>query len=1018
MADAQMEDATRTAAEDVAEPPAKRARLSPSPEPPCSTPAAPSEPPSSLAYTIPTSSEQAVAESLSIAPAAAGSDTEVGVDLPHDEVKTTAEPESQPEPTPASAPPVQPEGRAAREAQEPATEEALGSEAVVEPPQMNRIDEGATPPPATQNSDFDDLDWGWMDKSDELEQTLPLRGTKGKGKAKDSFSSRPPQSHQSTSVAQCASPSTFATSAKQPQIPQQVFFQTASHKKIAVSDNAIKDAMRRFEAWDAEDDSNVVELVAAASSSSDSAPPTARASPSKGIATAASRAGIPSLKVQAGAKPPPPSISVVTPKPARFNSPRPGPSAPPPQPPVQAHTPIPQRFKEPPITPAPTLRRPLLATAAPAQSASGNASRSSSSGNASNASVSPTKAVKLEAQLTPKSQTLGGLRRTARPRFSTPFKKGVRPDNALPGVEQTASPLRPASAGLVASASKVSPHQTSASVVPSSRPIVQPPPRPAYKPVFDLTSPPETRIGLAAAGYVPESVSAAQAEARGAPSEIFVILKHPDLARHYVFDDASMPNQSLGPAAALEMLRSAAGPSSAAYSEECLSLRWVQNHWGLVLWKLAAMVRHKPEDVYRLWTWREMCRQLRYRYEREINRAERSAIKRIQEHDASPASSLVLCVRAVLPGAPFWAQDAQGASTGKAPAETSPYTLELTDGWYRIRASVDPVLGRAIQRKRIKAGVKLAIRGAKLHSGAEGTFVLDALEKSGLSLTGNSTSLARWDARLGFSQTDFAASVRSLTADGGCIACMHVVLTKVHPRGYVDVHGGNTGSTSNARSEAEERDAEERWQNAYEDARASVQADLEARAERWEEVRELVDEWHERLSSFGTIGSADGEREEECEKLINKLLVENSPRQVLKAAADESPPLTSLISRLRSMVASRVEQERGDAAYRAQHRLQELCPPRRTRSFQVVRFRDAVEETGWTPSAKLKRCQRTVQLTVWDAAEVSETVDLVEGGRFVVSNLQPTLKQSWRGADVAADIYLCTRRNTVWRRVS
>ncbi|KAE8203128.1 hypothetical protein CF335_g3147, partial [Tilletia laevis] len=34
-----------------------------------------------------------------------------------------------------------------------------------------------------------------------------------------------------------------------------------------------------------------------------------------------------------------------------------------------------------------------------------------------------------------------------------------------------------------------------------------------------------------------------------------------------------------------------------------------------------------------------------------------------------------------------------------------------------------------------------------------------------------------------------------------------------------------------------------------------------------------------------------------------------------------------------------------------------------------------------------------------------------------VSNLQPIRKQSWRGADVAADAYLCTRRNTTWQKV-
>jgi len=527
---------------------------------------------------------------------------------------------------------------------------------------------------------------------------------------------------------------------------------------------------------------------------------------------------------------------------------------------------------------------------------------------------------------------------------------------------------------------------------------------------------------MSAYGIVPESVSATQAQALGAPSEIFVILKHPDLARHYVFDDASMPNQSLGPAAALQMLRDAAGPGSAAYSEECLNLRWVQNHWGLILWKLAALVRHKPAEVCRLWTWTEMCRQLRYRYEREINRAERSAVKRIQEHDASASASMVLCVRSVLPGAPFWSQEAsEGPSnkTSSLSAEPASYTLELTDGWYRIRASVDAALGRAIERKRIKVGVKLAIRGARLHSSNEGTNVLDALEKSGLSLTGNSTSLARWDTRLGFSPHNFTASLRSLCADGGCVACMNVVLTKVHPRGYVDANGGSSGSTSNARSEAEEKEAADRWQTAYEEAQAAVQAEMEAKAERWEEVKELVDEWAERLCPDAEKAVSRAlQGDEAVERLIHRLLSEGDPRQVLKqAATDDSPPLSSLIGPVRALVYQRAESERSDAVHAAQQRVAILCPPRRVRSFQVIRFRDAMDETVLSATSKLLKSKRTTQLTVWDAAELNEETQLVEGARYEVTNLYPIFKSSWKGADAAADSYLSTRRNTTWRRI-
>jgi breast cancer 2 susceptibility protein len=45
---------------------------------------------------------------------------------------------------------------------------------------------------------------------------------------------------------------------------------------------------------------------------------------------------------------------------------------------------------------------------------------------------------------------------------------------------------------------------------------------------------------------------------------------------------------------------------------------WVDNHWTLILWKLAGMAALDPMrelDVDRKrWSWTEMMRQLRYRY--------------------------------------------------------------------------------------------------------------------------------------------------------------------------------------------------------------------------------------------------------------------------------------------------------------------------------------------------------------------------------------------------------------------
>ncbi|KAE8226243.1 hypothetical protein CF319_g1153 [Tilletia indica] len=975
------------------QPPAKRARLSKSPEPfpqASSPPATTAEYPSSSALTLPTSSAQAVDHSLSA-------------------------------PQPRS-------------------------------PSPQQDDVASPPPPATANSDFDDLDWDWLDNGEELEKNHRSSATKqakdhGKGKGPAIASSR-----QRPSPAAAAGPSTYRAPAAAPlvtparssaQVPQQVFFQTASNKKLAVSDVALREAMKRFEAWEAEEEDP---LPAASTSATATTNATPRATPFKPPTIAPTRPAQPIPKI--GSSRDLQTTSLTTPNPSRFSSPRPTGA-----PAAAAHTPLPQRHQQALTTPASsTLRRPLAIID---QATSDNLMPGTKA-------HSPSKKVTLlEHQTllnTPKQPHLStGLRRTAAPstrartKFSTPFKRGVRPADAM-GSEMvyaspvasssmsTASPTKRLHAGMprTSIAAIPPPAAPPSNPVPVPVPIIQP--QPTHRPIFDLTPPLNPRLTLAQSGIIPESISATQAQSRGAPNEIFVILKHPDLAKHYVFDDASLPGVSLGPAAALEMLRKVAGE----VDEEVLNLKWVQNHWGLILWKLAALVRHRPEDVFRLWTWGEMCRQLRYRYEREVNRAERSAIKRIQEHDASSTAPMILCVRAVLPGAPHWTQQQQEKSssddaTGPSSTtttKTAAYTLELTDGWYRIRASVDAVLGRAIGRGRIKAGVKIAVRGAKLHSGHEGTHVLDALEKSGLSLTGNSTSLARWDTRLGFSKMNFVACLRSLTPDGGCVACMDVVLTKVHPKGYVDVNPssskgeGGGGNMSNARSEAEEVEAEEKWRAEVDALQVGVQGEMEARGERWVELGEIVEEWVERV---GGAGPSDGEEsgesgaEEACERTLATLLVEGEDaRRVLKEASDSSPPLSTYIHSLSTKLRARAQQDREDAVLEAQRKVQELCPPRRTRSFRVIRFVDAAAAIaldgeggggGAGGQKKLKRSKRTVQLTLWDAAELEEKVELVEGGRYLVFNLQPIFKQSWRGADVAADVYLCTRRNTTWKKV-
>jgi len=103
-----------------------------------------------------------------------------------------------------------------------------------------------------------------------------------------------------------------------------------------------------------------------------------------------------------------------------------------------------------------------------------------------------------------------------------------------------------------------------------------------------------------------------------------------------------------------------------------------------------------------------------YRYEREINRCERPAVRLIQERDASPNAAMVLCVFAI-----SWPSG--------SPAEKVLPGLVLTDGWYKIRAQIDIALARAIKKRKIRVGSKLEIIGARVCGTLLYDMVLTAL---------------------------------------------------------------------------------------------------------------------------------------------------------------------------------------------------------------------------------------------------------------------------------------------------
>ncbi|KAF8971701.1 hypothetical protein BDZ97DRAFT_1913615 [Flammula alnicola] len=209
--------------------------------------------------------------------------------------------------------------------------------------------------------------------------------------------------------------------------------------------------------------------------------------------------------------------------------------------------------------------------------------------------------------------------------FKTPFKPGM-------------GPSEPGRLSLGASGNGRTPQYTKSATpvrenwLTRERPPWNPPSR---KQFFCLTSPTE-RVTLASSGLRPQQYEADELETMGMPAEALKEL----LDRGCVL--ATKP--------------------------------WVDNHWCLVLWKLAGMVALDPEkemkpDTAR-WCWAEVIRQLLYRYiyflllsimktsidatvpiyryERELNSGLRPPLRKIANQDAPAAFPMVLCVSNVL----------------------------------------------------------------------------------------------------------------------------------------------------------------------------------------------------------------------------------------------------------------------------------------------------------------------------------------------------------------------------------
>ncbi|XP_025200949.1 breast cancer type 2 susceptibility protein homolog isoform X2 [Melanaphis sacchari] len=195
---------------------------------------------------------------------------------------------------------------------------------------------------------------------------------------------------------------------------------------------------------------------------------------------------------------------------------------------------------------------------------------------------------------------------------------------------------------------------------------------------------------------------------------------------------------------------------------------WIENHFRLIVWKLAATEICFPNHFgNKLLTAKNIIHQLLYRYYREIEKCQRSALKKILEKDETTSKRIVLCVSKV----------------NKANlAET--YTIELTDGWYSVQGIIDDEMNMLLHKGIVKAGTKLIIYNAELIGAGEGIDPLDVHNDVKLKISTNSTRRVRWHTKLGFhkySTLPIPITLESVLPQGGIIGSLSLVILRKYP---------------------------------------------------------------------------------------------------------------------------------------------------------------------------------------------------------------------------------------------
>ncbi|EIE22396.1 hypothetical protein COCSUDRAFT_56086 [Coccomyxa subellipsoidea C-169] len=217
---------------------------------------------------------------------------------------------------------------------------------------------------------------------------------------------------------------------------------------------------------------------------------------------------------------------------------------------------------------------------------------------------------------------------------------------------------------------------------------------------------------------------------------------------------------------------------AAGAEQQYASVAWVTNHFRWVVWKLACYERQFPAHLAgRMLTPSLVLDQLKYRYEREFGQGHRSVLKKVLEQDEAPQRPMVLCMAAILQRHPG-EEGRQDSSEQRQ--------VEVTDGWYSVRATLDAGLSRMLTEQKLRIGTKMRVSGSELTAGSP-SEVLEASRSCFLHLHYNGCHRVAEAMPLGWTVSrSVIVPLGAVRPGGGTVSRTCVVVQRIFPALYRD----------------------------------------------------------------------------------------------------------------------------------------------------------------------------------------------------------------------------------------